>query len=121
MITVVTLTSDGGCAEDLSAIFAMCLPETELIFCSSGAELLNQVSSKPPNLVIVDFAAAGTEGLNLIKQVRVRSSSPIVILSYDDSPDFIKRAVDNGADRCFRKQIKPFEFAAHLRALLRSS
>ena len=121
MATAVVATSDSECQEDISTIFEMCLPEAKLIFCRSGAELLDKVSAGHFEIIIIDFTTADKGGFNLIKQTRACSSSPIVVFSYDHSPAFTRQAIENGADRCFSKPIRPFEFAAHLRALLRRS
>ena len=117
--TAVLATSDSECQEDISTIFEMCLPEAKLIFCHSGAELLDKVNTEQFEIIIIDFTTADKGGFNLIKQTRACASSPIVVFSYDHSPAFTRQAIESGADRCFNKPIRPFEFAAHLRALLR--
>ena len=119
--TAVVATSDNECQEDISTIFEICLPETELIFCRSGAELLEKVNTRPFEIIIIDFTIADKGGFNLIKQTRACSSSPIVVFSYDHNPAFTRQAIESGTDRCFSKPIRPFEFASHLRALLRRS
>lgn len=86
---------------------------------ANGEEGLDQAALHPPDLVILDLAMPGTDGLAVCKALREWSQVPILILSVrEDESDKIA-ALDLGADDYLTKPFGVGELLARIRALLR--
>lgn len=74
-----------------------------------------------PDLVILDLAMPGTNGLEVCRQLRSWSSVPIIVLSVRDAEEEKIRALDAGADDYLTKPFGVGELLARIRAVLRRS
>ena len=87
----------------------------------NGAEAIMMASSHNPDVLFLDLGLPDMDGIDVIRQVRSWSTTPIIVISArGDDADKIE-ALDAGADDYL---VKPFEFAelmARLRALGRRS
>jgi two-component system KDP operon response regulator KdpE len=84
-----------------------------------GKEALVKAVEDHPDVVILDLGLPDIDGLEVIKQIRKRSKTPIIILSVRDEAAEKIMALDAGADDYL---VKPFligELLARLRAVLR--
>lgn len=65
----------------------------------SGGEALEQVPRLCPDLVLMDLAMPGMNGLEATRQIKAQSSAPyIVILTLNDSSEYHAAALAVGAD-----------------------
>ena len=86
---------------------------------ATGEEGLDLAALSPPDLVILDLALPGIQGLEVCRQLREWSKAPIVVLSVrEDQSDKIA-ALDLGADDYLTKPFSLDELLARMRAVLR--
>ncbi len=86
---------------------------------SDGAEALENSVSSHPDAIILDLGLPDMDGLDVTRQIRKRSRTPIVILSVrKDQSDKIA-ALDAGADDYLTKPFDAAEMLARLRAVMR--
>jgi DNA-binding NarL/FixJ family response regulator len=75
--------------------------ETDLAVCGAAetaAEALEVIADTQPNLVIVDLALKDSDGLDLIKDIRVRwPRLPVLVVSMHEDVLFAERALRGGA------------------------
>lgn len=65
----------------------------------SGEEALVQVPQLCPDLVLMDMAMPGMNGLEATRQIKERSSSPyVVVLTLNDGSEYRTAALAVGAD-----------------------
>jgi DNA-binding NarL/FixJ family response regulator len=65
----------------------------------SGEEALVQVTQLCPDLVLMDMAMPGMNGLEATRQIKERSSSPyVVVLTLNDGSEYRTAALAVGAD-----------------------
>jgi two-component system KDP operon response regulator KdpE len=91
----------------------------EVVTAATGEEALAAYERARPELIVLDLALPGIDGLEVIRRVRAEAATPIVVLSaLEDEPDKIE-ALDLGADDYVTKPFGLGELLARVRAALR--
>jgi two-component system, OmpR family, alkaline phosphatase synthesis response regulator PhoP len=90
-----------------------------VIAVTSGAEALRAVEGEPVRLVVLDLNLPDMDGLDVCRQIRTRSSVPVVMLTArDEEPDRLA-GLETGADDYIGKPFSPRELVARMKAVLR--
>lgn len=92
-----------------------------VMVASSGEEGLDMASEHPPDLVILDLAMPGTDGFQVLKELRSWTKTPVIVLSVRDQEEDKIKALDLGADDYLTKPFGINELLARMRAVLRRS
>jgi two-component system KDP operon response regulator KdpE len=87
----------------------------------TGKEGLISAATLHPSLIILDLGLPDTEGLEILKKIRVWYQKPIIVLSVKNSEDDIISALDNGANDFITKPFRTMELLARIRVALRHS
>ena len=91
----------------------------EALTANNGLEALAQVQTQEPDLVVLDVIMPGMDGFETLKQIRVMSSVPVIILSaVEGNLDKIK-GLKLGADDYLAKPFNPDELVARIEAVRR--
>ncbi len=90
-----------------------------VLTCSDGQEGLELALKTKPSLLILDRMLPGLEGLDVLRQLRVKISIPVIILSAKS--DEIEKVVglELGADDYVSKPFSPKELIARVKSVLR--
>src|SRR5580765_3645207 len=92
-----------------------------VISVTSGAEALRAVEAEPVRLVVLDLNLPDMDGLDVCRQIRTRSTVPVVMLTArDEEPDRLA-GLETGADDYIGKPFSPRELVARMKAVLRRS
>jgi two-component system KDP operon response regulator KdpE len=86
---------------------------------SSGREGLTTVAQHRHDLIILDLGLPDVGGIDVLKQIREWTQTPVVILTVQDSEPEKVEALDSGADDYVTKPFNTNELLARLRAALR--
>ncbi len=86
---------------------------------TAGSEGLAQATSRNPDIVLLDLGLPDMDGVEVIKQLRVWASMPIIVLSARDQERVKVTALDLGADDYVTKPFGMEELLARMRAALR--
>ncbi len=78
-----------------------------------------QLAARPIDLVVLDVMLPGTDGLALAREVRARSSLPIIMLTARTSPYDRVLGLEMGADDYMDKPFEPRELVARIQSVLR--
>jgi two-component system KDP operon response regulator KdpE len=84
----------------------------------TGEAAIAQVEEHP-DLVVLDLGLPDTDGLDVIRAIRARSDTPIIVLSARDSERDKVRALELGADDYLTKPFGVDELVARVRVALR--
>ena len=84
-----------------------------------GSEGLRRHEADRPDLVILDLAMPGMDGLAVCTEIRRRGSTPIIILSGEGQEAATVEALDAGADDYVTKPFGKSELLARIRAVTR--
>jgi two-component system KDP operon response regulator KdpE len=85
----------------------------------SGDQALEAYTRHHPDLMLLDLGLPDVDGLALLRLVRERSSTPIVVLSVRDAERDKVAALDLGADDYLTKPFGVDELLARIRVALR--
>ncbi len=82
--------------------------EPDLAVCAEAAtarEALDAIAAACPALVITDFSFDEGLGLDLVREIRARHDGlPMLMMSTDDAPVYLRSALSAGASGCVSKQ-----------------
>ncbi len=84
-----------------------------------GREALSIITSRVPDLILLDLGLPDMDGMEIIEQVRKWSSVPIIVISARTQESEKVRALDLGADDYLTKPIGTEELLARIRTALR--
>ncbi len=96
--------------------------ETDLVVCGQAASrkaALSAIASSKPALVITSLLSGGTQGLEMIKDIRKQFSfASVLVVSARLEDDFSDRLLRAGAAGCLRKEQSGAEILAGIRRVL---
>ncbi|MDU6653093.1 MAG: response regulator, partial [Streptococcus vestibularis] len=93
----------------------------EVVTAFDGREALEQFEAEKPDLVILDLMLPELDGLEVAKEIRKTSHTPIIMLSAKDSEFDKVIGLEIGADDYVTKPFSNRELQARVKAILRRS
>jgi DNA-binding response OmpR family regulator len=93
----------------------------QVMHAEDGARGLAMHEREPAHAVILDLMLPDTDGLDICRQIRARSNTPILMLTARGDPVDRVVGLEMGADDYLPKPFEPRELLARLRAILRRS
>lgn len=91
----------------------------QVLEVTTGQEGIKQLATHHPDLVILDLGLPDIDGVELTKQVREWSTTPIIVVSAREREHDKVTALDAGADDYLTKPFGTEELLARLRVALR--
>jgi len=90
-----------------------------VIEAATGKDALEKSSSSHPDVIILDLGLPDIDGIEVIRRIRERAKTPIIILSVRDEISDKVSALEAGADDYLTKPFSVIELFARLKAVLR--
>ena len=91
----------------------------EPFFCADGDTALEQFRAVTPDLVLLDLMLPGTDGIEVCRQIRLESGTPVIMLTAKSDTADVVRGLESGADDYVVKPFNPKELVARIRTRLR--
>jgi two-component system response regulator RegX3 len=91
----------------------------EVQVVDNGLAAVSAVEATPPDLMLLDLMLPGLPGTEVCREVRQRSSLPIIMLTAKDSEVDIVVGLELGADDYVTKPYSSRELLARIKAVLR--
>jgi two-component system, OmpR family, KDP operon response regulator KdpE len=91
----------------------------EVVTARNGPEALESLSSKRPNMVVLDLLLPKMHGFDVLKELRSFSSVPVIILSALGADTQRIKGLKLGADDYVPKPFNPDELLARIEAVRR--
>src|SRR5436305_6766727 len=88
-------------------------------FVADGSRALSAFRTTKPDLVLLDLMLPGTDGIDVCRQIRAESGTPIVMLTARGDTIDVVLGLESGADDYIIKPFKPKELVARIRPRLR--
>ena len=87
--------------------------------CPTGDQALGAFRDFRPDLVLLDLMLPGKDGLDVCREIRAESGTPIVMLTAKSDTVDVVLGLESGADDYVVKPFKPKELIARVRARVR--
>ncbi len=85
---------------------------------TSGIEAVNWIENSDPDVILLDVMMPGMDGWETFRQLRDRSSVPVIFLTALNSGEVAAQALMIGVNDFVRKPFHPEELLARIKALL---
>lgn len=117
---VLIVEDDNEIVEFISLAFETGWPGAEIVSTHHGSHGVELVESESPDIVILDLGLPDINGFDVLKQIRLFSTVPIIITTVRDSEADIVKGLEWGAEEYVTKPFGQLELLARVRAVLRS-
>ena len=87
--------------------------------CQNGNDAIGVFTTEKPNIVILDINLPGKNGIEICKEIRNISETPIIVLSARESEDDKVMLLELGADDYVSKPFSPRELMARIATVLK--
>jgi two-component system, OmpR family, KDP operon response regulator KdpE len=91
----------------------------EALTAASGEAALGLIEAQRPDCIVLDLGLPGVDGLEVLRRLRARAATPVVILTARDGEHDKARALDLGADDYVTKPFAMAELLARVQGALR--
>jgi two-component system torCAD operon response regulator TorR len=85
----------------------------------SGEEMFRRMTAKAPDLILLDLGLPDEDGIVLARQLRARSSIPVIVITARNKREDRLAALSVGADDYLVKPVDPEELVLRVRNVLR--
>ncbi|MFC2020626.1 response regulator transcription factor [Chloroflexota bacterium] len=105
--------------EVISIAFQMRWPDVKLISTELGEKGLELVETEHPDAVILDLGLPDISGFDILKQIRMFSKVPVLVLTARGEETDIVKGLEWGADDYMTKPFRQLELMSRVKALIR--
>lgn len=116
---ILIIEDDREIVDSISLAFEKDWPEAEILSTGMGEDGVDLVEAENPDIVILDLGLPDINGFEVLMQLRLFSSVPVIVLTVREAEDDVARALEWGADDYITKPFKKKELLARLKAQLR--
>jgi len=95
--------------------------DLQVVTAGTVADALERYDATHPDLVLLDLGLPGADGKDVIRAIRGRAATPIIVLSAREADHDKVEALDLGADDYLTKPFSVDELLARVRVALRHS
>ena len=114
---ILIVDDDENIAELISLYLTKECFDTKMVY--NGEDALRAFDTYQPNLILLDLMLPGIDGYQVCREVRAKSSTPIIMLSAKGEVFYKVLGLELGADDYIMKPFDSKELVARIRAVLR--
>ena len=116
---ILVIEDDQQIVEAITLAFQIRWPEAKLIATQQGEKGIELVENEKPDIVILDLGLPDINGYDVLKQIRMFSDIPILILTARTEESDIVKGLEWGADDYMIKPFRQLELLSRIKALTR--
>jgi len=113
------IEDDPEIVESISLAFQIHWPEAQLVSTHMGKKGIELAESEDPDIIILDLGLPDMSGFEVLKQIRLFSSVPIIVLTVRAEEADIVKGLEWGADDYIVKPCGQLELLARIKARVR--
>ena len=115
-VKVLIIEDEWEIIESVSLAFQFYWPEAQVIYAQRGTRGIELAQSESPDVVILDLGLPDISGYEVLKQIRLFSSVPIIILTVRSQEEDVVAALEGEANDYVVKPFRQKELLARVRA-----
>jgi len=119
-VKVLIIEDEWEIIESVSLAFKFYWPEAQVIYAQRGIKGIELVQSESPDVIILDLGLPDISGYEVLKQIRLFSSVPIIILTVRSQEEDVVEALEGEANDYVVKPFRQKELLARVRAQVTS-
>ncbi len=116
---ILIIEDDQQIVEAITLAFQIRWPEAKLVSTRQGEKGITLVENEKPDIVILDLGLPDINGYDVLKQIRMFSDLPILILTARSEESDIVKGLEWGADDYMIKPFRQLELLSRIKALTR--
>jgi len=116
---VLLVEDDREIIDAISLAFQIRWPEAKLVSTRLGEKGVALVESEEPDIVILDLGLPDINGFEVLRQIRLFSNVPTIILTVRSDETDVVKGLEWGADDYIIKPFRQMELLARVKALIR--
>jgi len=116
---VIIIEDDPAIVEAILLAFRIRWPEAKVVSTHLGERGVEMTEKEDPDVVILDIGLPDTDGFDVLKQIRLFSSVPVLILTVRSEEADVVKGLEWGADDYMVKPFRQLELLARVKALIR--
>lgn len=116
---VLIIEDDKAIVEAILLTLQLSWPDTKFVATQLGERGIELVESENPDVVILDLGLPDISGFEVLKQIRLFSNVPILILTVRSDEADIVRGLESGADDYVVKPFKQLELLSRMKLVTR--
>ena len=116
---VVVIDDSPEIIEVVSLCFQLRWSGTTLVSANEGAKGLELIGAENPDVVILDIGLPDMDGFQVLREIRLFSQVPVIMLTVRGEDTDIARCLEMGADDYMVKPFSHIELIARVQAVLR--
>jgi DNA-binding response OmpR family regulator len=118
---ILIIEDNADIIETISVILGVRWPEVEIVTAGLGGKGLELAKKEKLDVIILDIGLPDISGYDVLKQIRVFSRVPVLILTVKREEVDIVKGLESGADDYLIKPFHKLELLARIWALVRRS
>ena len=116
---ILVIEDDKAIIEAILLTLELSWPETKFVTTHLGERGVELVESENPDVVILDLGLPDISGFEVLKQIRLFSNVPVLILTVRSDEADIVRGLEGGADDYVVKPFRQMELLARIKSVTR--
>jgi two-component system KDP operon response regulator KdpE len=116
---ILIIEDDQQIVEAITLAFQIRWPEAKLVSTQQGEKGIELVENEKPDIVILDLGLPDINGYDVLKQIRMFSDIPVLILTARTEESDIVKGLEWGADDYMIKPFRQLELLSRIKALTR--
>jgi len=116
---ILVIDSNHTISELISLSVEIGWPEAQVLSASTGKKGLDILEYEQPDIVLLDLNMPDANGFEILKEIRLFSSVPLIALSVHNDEQDVVRALSRGADDYIIKPFRQMELLARIKTVLR--
>lgn len=117
VVKILMIEDDPEIIESVSLAFQMRWPEANLVSTYLGREGIELANREAPDIIILDLGLPDVSGFEVLREIRLFSTVPIIILTATSDKSYTVRALEWGADDYVVKPFEHLKFLARVKSL----
>ena len=116
---VLVIEDDKEIVDAISLAFQIRWPEAKVISTRLGQKGVELVESESPDIVILDLGLPDIAGFEVLRQIRLFSAVPTIILTVRAEEADVVKGLEWGADDYITKPFRQLELLARVKSMIR--